>query len=125
MDEYRELNAMERQQDTNLWASSAIYLAFNGVLLIALANAVRSPSLLAILATIGLGAVGFVVVWVWNITAERAHAYEDRWIDRARDLQDRMRLPPAFAVWDRQGPEGTPARRANLLLRRMFLAVWG
>src|SRR5712691_604002 len=86
MDQYRELNAMERQQDTNLWASSAIYLAFNGVLLIALANAVRSPSLLAILATIGLGAVGFGVVWVWNITSDRAHAYEDRWIERARDL---------------------------------------
>ena len=125
MDEYRELNAMERQQDTNLWASSAIYLAFNGVLLIALANAVRSGSLLSILATVGIGAVGFLVVWVWDLTAKRAHQYEDWWIERAKDIQVRLKMPPSIAVWDAHGPEGKPARAPNRWVRLLFLAAWG
>ncbi len=124
MQQLTDLNAMERQQDTNLWASSAIYLAANGVLLVAAATVADKALPLGVLAAAGIGVFGFAVTSVWWVTAERAYVYEVLWIKRATALQEHMNLPAIFAVWDKFPPSGPSARNANRLLRFALFAVW-
>ncbi len=118
-----QLNAMERQQDTNLWASSAIYLAATGVLLVAAATAASKGNDLGILATLGLGALGLVVTITWWITAERAHKYEDQWLHSAEALEKALGIPGDFAVWGGR-PAGWSARGANRVLRKCVGLTW-
>jgi hypothetical protein len=123
MAQLESLNAMERQQDTNLWTSSAIYLAANGVLLLAVASLVGRFRHWE-LAVIGIGILGVLVVYVWMVTASRAHTYETLWIGRAKAVQDAMGVPAGFRVWDPSPPLGRRAGPANRRLRYTFMAVW-
>lgn len=59
MQQLTDLNAMERQQDANLWASNAIYLAANGVLLVAVATVVGPASPASRLSVLAAGAGSF------------------------------------------------------------------
>ena len=118
-----QLNAMERQQDANLWASSAIYLAATGVLLVAAATAASRGTGLGVLASFGLGVLGLIVTCSWWITAERAHKYEDQWLGRAEGLERDLGIPPRFAVWGGR-PSGPSARNANRVLRLSVGATW-
>ena len=122
-DQLTELNAMERQQDTNLWASSAIFLAASGVLLIATATAASKANLVGVLAAFGLGILGLIVTYAWSITADRAHTYEDQWLKRAEALELELGVPPRFAVWGRR-PSGPSARSANRALRLAVGGTW-
>ncbi|OGS50900.1 MAG: hypothetical protein A3K65_09425 [Euryarchaeota archaeon RBG_16_68_12] len=124
MQQLSDLNAMERQQDTNLWASSAIYLAANGVLLVAVAAVSGSLAPLSVLAAAGIGIFGLILTYVWWITAERAYIYEIHWIERAKALQRHVGLPDEFAVWSENRPPGPSARNANRLLRLSLFGVW-
>jgi hypothetical protein len=124
MQQLSDLNAMERQQDTNLWASSAIYLAANGVLFLVAATAASSRTPVGVLAALGVGVFGLILTYVWWVTAERAYAYEVRWIERAKALQTHMGLPDGFAVWSEDRPPGPSARNAHRLLRLSLCGVW-
>lgn len=124
MEQLLDLNAIERQQDTNLWASSAIYLAANAVLLVAAATVANSAPPLGVLAAAGVGIFGLILTYVWWVTAERAYTYEVLWIDRAKALQRHMDLPEVFAVWTEEPPPGPSARNANRLLRLSLFGVW-
>ena len=114
-----QLHAMERQQDSNLWASQAIFTATQGILLIALFSGTDKPFAMVFLALVGLS-----VSVAWIITVVRARVYEKFWIDRAKKLQQDLGIPKQYTVWGDEPPRGIPGWTANALLIATFVVVW-
>src|SRR6266516_3159370 len=106
-----ELNEMERQQDFVLWTSSSLFAATQGILIVALFSANRTPFSMGLLSVIGL-----LVSFAWIIVAIRARKYERTWICKARRLQKALRIPPPVAIWEDNPPSGIPAWIASATL---------
>jgi len=113
------LNAMERQQDVNLWTSNSIYVAASGVILVAFFTPTDLVSLRGLLPV-----VGFAIAVAWLVTSTRAHQYEHRWVQRARKLEDLISIPPEYRVWGRDPPPGIPAWCAEYSLLYFFGVMW-
>ena len=109
---------MERQQDVNLWTANALYVAANGVLLIAF----FSPDVLGFRRAVPL--VGMAVTAAWLVTSTRAHQYEKHWAVRAQALEFAMDIPLGYRVWDRGSLRGIPAKYAEYALVYFFAALW-
>src|SRR6266480_6705848 len=109
---------MERQQDVNLWTANALYVAANGVLLIALLN----PDVSGVRYVVP--PVGIAIAAAWLVTSTRAHQYEKHWAVRAQVLESTMDIPPGYRVWDQDGLRGIPAKWAEYGLVCFFAAFW-
>jgi len=109
---------MERQQDVNLWTANALYVAANGVLLIA----IFGSDLLGFRWAVPV--VGIAIAVAWLMTSTRAHQYEKHWAVRARTLESSMEIPPDYRVWDEERLKGIPAKFAEYGLIYFFAALW-
>ncbi|HYS74043.1 MAG TPA: hypothetical protein VEO96_08715 [Thermoplasmata archaeon] len=114
-----QLNSMERQQDVNLWTSSAIFATASSVLLVAWFS-MTDPTLPKVVVPLA----GFVLAVVWMLISIRAHQYEGHWVRKAQDLEDEMDIPQKFRVWDRKGLPGIPGKFAEYLLILFFGSLW-
>lgn len=119
MNQLDQINAMERQQDNNLWASNALFAAIQGILLVALFSGPRS-----IFSLVFLGIVGLIVSAAWAVIVVRARTYEKYWIEKAKALQKDLQLPSRYAIWEDRSPSGIPAWTANVLLLATFVVMW-
>lgn len=132
-DQLSELNAMERQQDVNVWTATAIFTAANGVLLLAL-FAISEVNLrwkAIIVSTLGLG-----IALGWTLITRRAFSYIITWVGRARDLEEHLQIPSNapnprtpqrpynFRVWDLDAPSGIPNRYVIYALSIGFVVFW-
>jgi len=123
MRQLEQINAMERQQDVNMWSSGALFAAANGVLLLALFNGVDKVGPASLL-MMCFGNIGLFVCLSWVITAVRARTYEGFWIGKAKALQKNFAIPPQYGVWNDEPPKGIPSWCANLFLMLLFVIVW-
>ncbi|TFH04257.1 MAG: hypothetical protein E4H14_15155 [Candidatus Thorarchaeota archaeon] len=124
MKQLDQLNAMERQQDTNVWSSTAMFAAASGVLLVALVTAfgriAREGEL-----EIAFGILGLAVCAAWAITATRAITYYIIWIKGAVKLQQDYGIPKEYCVWKDIPPKGIPSSVAKFIIIGLFTAIWG
>src|SRR5207247_2485639 len=54
----------------------------------------------------------------------RAHQYEKRWADRAQLLEELEGIPCEYRVWDKNPPEGIPAKYGEYFLIYFFGGLW-
>ena len=124
--QFEQLNAMERQQDVNLWTANSIYVAASAVVLVAL-FAQTDPSLARLRGL--LPAVGFSIAISWLIISTRAHQRENRWLVRAKKLERVYSpVPRDYRVWDTpDDPDplvGVRAVYAEYFLIFFFIGLW-
>ena len=119
MNQLDQLNAMERQQDVNIWTSSTLFSAIHGILLVALFSGTGSAS-----SFVFLGVIGLIVNLAWAITIFRGRFYERRWIERAVTLQTALGVPEEVAIWDREAPSGVRGWMAYAILLGLFTVAW-
>jgi len=119
MNQLDQLNAMERQQDVNIWTSSTLFSAIHGILLVALFSGTGSTS-----SFIFLGVIGLIVNLAWAITIFRGRFYEHRWIQRAVTLQKALGVPEEVAIWDEEPRGLIRGWMAYAILLSLFTAVW-
>jgi len=115
-----QLNAMERQQDVNLWTANSIYVAASALILVALFT---SPPTDMLPMKWMLPVVGFAITSAWLVTSTRAHQYENRWVWKARCLEKVIPIPTEYRVWNRP-PSGIPAKYAEYALVYFFAFLW-
>jgi len=88
MSQLRELNAMERSQDSNYWISSAILIVANAVLV---AEFFRQED--HYLARLAISMVGLMIAAVMVLLVTRARQYKKRWLDKAKALEKELGVP--------------------------------
>ena len=118
-DQLRELYAMERNQDLILWTSSSIFVAANALLAIGFFD--QEDHYLARMLT---SLIGLMVTSAWFVVMQRAHTYEVRWIEKAKDLQKKLGVPLEFSVWEDMAPAGFSATKALIVMIFGFSAFW-
>src|SRR5437899_2540941 len=121
MRQLEQLNAMERQQDVNLWTANSIYVAASGLILVALFTA-TAPDLIPL--RWFLPVVGFAITSAWLVTSTRAHQYENLWVLKARCLEEAIPIPAEYRVWARGSPSGIRAKYAEYALLYFFAFLW-
>lgn len=115
----RELNAMERSQDSNYWLSSAILVAANAVLV---AEFFRQES--HYLARFCISVIGLVIAIVMVLLVARARLYKNRWLDKAKAIEKELGVPAKYSVWEDKGLPGFPASQALMLAMYGFVIMW-
>jgi len=116
----RELNAMERSQDSNYWISSAILILANAVLV---AEFFRQEE--HYLARLALSIVGLMISAVMVLLVARARQYKKRWLDKAKALEKELGVPTKYAVWEDKGLPGFAASLALMLEMYGLVVMWG
>jgi hypothetical protein len=121
MKQLEQLNAMERQQDVNLWTANSIYVAASSLILVALFTA-TAPDLIPLKWFLPI--VGFAITSAWLVNSTRAHQLEHRWLLRARRLEEAMAIDAAYRVWEQGSPSGIRAEHAEYALLYFFATLW-
>jgi membrane-associated HD superfamily phosphohydrolase len=119
MSQLRELNAMERSQDSTYWISSAILIAANAVLV---AEFFRQED--HYLARLAISIVGLMIAAVMVLLVARAMKYKRRWLDKAKALETELGVPSKYAVWEEKGLPGFAASLALMLAMYGFVVMW-
>jgi hypothetical protein len=120
--QFEELNAMERQQDMNLWTFTALFSAAQGVFLLALLTPSDVPLRMR---SYWVGGLGFILTIGWLLTTLRAYQYVFRWVERAKHIEtDLLQVTPELRVWDKKGPWGPPNRYVMVGTCLIFMALW-
>lgn len=119
MSQLRELNAMERSQDSNYWISSAILIVANAVLV---AEFFRQED--HYLARLAMSIVGLMIAAVMVLLVTRAIQYKKRWLDKAKALENELGVPSKYAVWEDKGLPGIAASLALMLAMYGFVVMW-
>jgi len=119
MSQLRELNAMERSQDSNYWISSAILIVANAVLV---AEFFRQEE--HYLARLAISIVGLMIAAVMVLLVTRARQYKKRWLDKAKALEKELFVPSKYAVWEDKGLPGFAASLALMLAMYGFVFMW-
>jgi hypothetical protein len=119
MSQLRELNAMERSQDSNFWISSAILIVANAVLVIEFFS--QEDHYLARLA---ISIAGLTIAVVMMLLVTRARQYKKRWLDKAKALENELGVPSKYAVWEDEGFPGFGASLALMVAAYGFVVMW-
>ena len=119
MSQLRELNAMERSQDSNYWISSAILIVANAVLV---AEFFRQEE--HYLARLAISIVGLMIAAVMVLLVTRARQYKKRWLDKAKALEKELCVPSKYAVWEDKGLPGFAASLALMLAMYGLVVMW-
>lgn len=119
MNQLRELNAMERSQDSNYWISSAILIVANAVLV---AEFFRQEE--HYLARLAMSIAGLIIAVVMVLLVSRARQYKKKWLDKAKALEKDLDVPTQYAVWEDKGLPGFAASLALMLAMYGFVVMW-
>jgi hypothetical protein len=118
-DQLGELYSMERNQDLILWTSSSVFVVANAVLATGFFGQEDHY-----LARMLISLIGLMVTLAWFVILQRAHAYEVRWIEKAKGLQTKLNMPPEFCAWEDLPPAGFSATKALIVLVFGFSVFW-
>lgn len=119
MSQLRELNSMERSQDSSYWISSAIMIVANAALV---AEFFRQED--HYLARLAISIVGLMIAGVMVLFVARAMKYKRRWLEKAKELEKELGVPSKYAVWEDRGLPGFAASLALMLAMYGFVVMW-
>jgi hypothetical protein len=119
MSQLRELNTMERGQDSNYWTSSAILIVANAFLV---AEFFRQED--HYLARLAISIVGLMIAAVMVLLVTRARQYKKKWLDKAKALEKELGVPSKYAVWEDKELTGFSASFALMLATYGFVVMW-
>lgn len=119
MSQLRELNAMERTQDSAYWVSVSILVVANAFLVAEFFGQEEH-----FLARLALSILGLAIAAVMVLMVDRSLQYKKRWLDKAKALEMELGIPPVYAVWDQTGLPGFGASHALMLAMYGLAIMW-
>ena len=119
-EQFKELNARKRTQESSLSLSGSVVGVLNVLLLIEVLSVNEDANTFLL-----VGLLGLTISASWLAFAKRAGAREMRWERQARVLEkDVLLVPEALSVWYEAPPHRYPAWISVAGVLASFCVVW-